>query len=49
MIKILTDMANAEEQIDAIPDPKHVWRDISRIVVSTGDDMPPPPHVDDEP
>lgn len=30
------------ESVDAIPDPKHVWWDIDRLVVFTGDDIPPP-------
>jgi hypothetical protein len=27
----------------AIPDPKHIWHDCDRIVVYTGEDIPPVP------
>lgn len=47
MIKIITDMATSDDLIGAIPDPKHVWRDIDRIIVATGDDMPPEPVLND--
>lgn len=41
MITIITDFKTVQAQIDAIPDPKHIWWDITRIVVTTGIDMPP--------
>ena len=32
-----------QAQVDAIPEPKRVWWDITRIVVYTGEDIPPKP------
>ena len=34
---------NDWDAAEAIPEPKHVWWDIDRIVVYTGEDIPPPP------
>lgn len=30
-------------EADEVADPKHVWIDGNRVVVYTGDDIPPPP------
>ena len=37
MIKEYTPAQEAE--VKAIPDPKHIWYDLDRIVVYTGDDL----------
>lgn len=31
------------DEVMALPEPKHVWIDGVRIVVYTGEDIPPPP------
>lgn len=34
---------NDWELVNAVPEPKNVWWDITRIVVSTGEDFVAPP------
>jgi hypothetical protein len=43
MIYIFHDMSKAQQQAEAIPDPKQIWWDIDRIVVRTGTDIQIPP------
>lgn len=40
MIHVFDDMATADALAAAVPDPKLVWWDITRIVVYTGTDIP---------
>jgi len=36
-------IVQTQSEADAIPEPKHLWYDINRIVVYTGDDVPVTP------
>lgn len=40
---ILEFTTDQQAEVDAVPEPKHVWWDITRIVVYTEGDIPPPP------
>lgn len=41
MITVITDLKEVPQFLKTIPDPKHVWWDIDKVIVTTGADMPP--------
>jgi hypothetical protein len=44
MIYEFKNMATAEEDAAAIPEPKHIWWDVNRVLVYTGEDFPESEH-----